>query len=124
MKGATADPCIKTIRVPRRGKTVMIGNSQNFLASFMKAHSSMTNLPIRHLLSHSPPRARSTWSPTRQLRPYTERRLFDRGRGKGGCGIGLVVFAEKKLWQLALIHAGNTGQQFFPEQVPKQEFFL
>src|SRR5262245_47639053 len=46
MKGATAEPCVRMIRVPHSNKTMMIGSSQNFLRSFIKAHNSSTNSPM------------------------------------------------------------------------------
>src|SRR5678815_144369 len=42
MNGASAEPCVATIRAPNTPRIEMIGSSQNFLRSHMKAHSSRT----------------------------------------------------------------------------------
>src|SRR6185503_8325254 len=55
MKGATAEPCVNTSRVPTSTSTRTIGRSQNFLRSFMKAQSSRTN----SAMDLSPPIRRS-----------------------------------------------------------------
>src|SRR5712691_3102043 len=46
MKGATAEPWVKTINAPNRSRMMTIGRSQNFLRSFINAHSSKRNSPI------------------------------------------------------------------------------
>ena len=46
MKGATAEPDVKTTRPPSRTKQKIIGKSQNFFRSFMNDHSSKRNSPI------------------------------------------------------------------------------
>src|SRR5947199_955578 len=48
MNGATAEPCVKTIRLPRKTSAMMMGSNQNFLRSLIKAHSSpsMSNIEI------------------------------------------------------------------------------
>src|SRR5438132_167501 len=46
MKGATAEPWVKTMSVPNRTKIKMIGSKINFLRSFMKAQSSRRISPI------------------------------------------------------------------------------
>ena len=35
MKGATAEPCVRTSKVPSNNRMIMIGASQNFLRSFI-----------------------------------------------------------------------------------------
>src|ERR1035437_3974076 len=40
MNGASADPCAKTNSAPTSTSTIMIGSSQNFLRTLMKAQSS------------------------------------------------------------------------------------
>src|SRR5215831_1157012 len=46
MNGATAEPCVSTMRVPNSSRTITIGSNQNFLRSFMKAQNSRMNSPI------------------------------------------------------------------------------
>src|SRR3989304_5349398 len=46
MKGATAEPDVKTIKLPRSTRHKIIGKSQNFFRSFMKDQSSNKNSPI------------------------------------------------------------------------------
>src|SRR5690242_17639343 len=46
MKGATAEPCVRTIKLPSSKSMTKIGRSQNFFRSFIKAHSSIKNSPI------------------------------------------------------------------------------
>jgi hypothetical protein len=46
MKGATAEPEVSTINPPSRTSQMMIGKSQNFFRSFIKAHRSIKNSPI------------------------------------------------------------------------------
>src|SRR5437867_1845726 len=46
MNGATADPCVSTIKPPNSRSTTTIGSSQNFFRSRMNAQSSRTNSPI------------------------------------------------------------------------------
>jgi hypothetical protein len=43
MKGATAEPDVNTIRLPKRTRQRMIGRSQNFFLSFINDHSSRIN---------------------------------------------------------------------------------
>src|SRR6266511_830598 len=50
MNGATADPCVSTIRPPNSRRTRTIGSSQNFFRSLMNAQSSRTNSPIARFL--------------------------------------------------------------------------
>src|SRR5439155_1814638 len=55
MNGATADPCVSTIKPPNSRRTTTIGSNQNFFRSFMNAQSSRTNSPIaRSLLLEKP----------------------------------------------------------------------
>jgi hypothetical protein len=49
MKGATADPDVKTIRLPNRTTQIIIGRSQNFFRSLMKDQSSIKNSPMFYL---------------------------------------------------------------------------
>lgn len=44
MKGAMAEPLVRTISTPKSSNTRMMGNSQNFLRVFMKPHRSPTKL--------------------------------------------------------------------------------
>src|SRR5580692_8945153 len=53
MNGAMAEPLVSTIRPPKITIMIMIGNSQNFLRSFMNAHSSTMIEPIASLLPRS-----------------------------------------------------------------------
>src|SRR5882724_7977009 len=53
MNGATADPCVSTIRPPNRSRTTMIGRSQNFFRSRMNAQNSRTNSLISKSLLRS-----------------------------------------------------------------------
>src|SRR5215831_18321427 len=53
MKGATAEPEVKTIRLPRRSKQMTMGSIQNFFRSFIKDHSSNKNSPTVTSLSDS-----------------------------------------------------------------------
>jgi hypothetical protein len=46
MKGATAEPEVKTTKLPSRTRQIMMGNSQNFFLSFMKDQSSNKNSPM------------------------------------------------------------------------------
>jgi len=46
MNGATAEPWVRTISVPKSSITTRIGKSQNFFRSLMKAHNSRINSPI------------------------------------------------------------------------------
>ena len=46
MKGATAEPDVKTTRLPSRTRQMTIGRSQNFFRSFIKDQSSIRNSPI------------------------------------------------------------------------------
>jgi hypothetical protein len=46
MNGATAEPEVKTIRLPSRSKHIIIGSIQNFFRSFIKDQSSDKNSPI------------------------------------------------------------------------------
>ena len=41
MNGATAEPSVKTIKVPKRMRTVMTGSNQNFLRSLRKVQNSV-----------------------------------------------------------------------------------
>src|SRR6266849_792411 len=50
MNGATADPCVSTIRPPNSRRTRTIGSSQNFFRSLMNVQSSRTNSPIARSL--------------------------------------------------------------------------
>jgi hypothetical protein len=43
MNGATAEPEVKTIRLPNKTKHRTIGKSQNFFRSFMNPHNSFMN---------------------------------------------------------------------------------
>jgi hypothetical protein len=43
MNGATAEPEVKTIRLPNKTKHRTIGKSQNFFRSFMNPHNSLMN---------------------------------------------------------------------------------
>jgi hypothetical protein len=55
MNGATAEPDVKTIRLPNRTTQIMIGRSQNFFRSFINDQSSIKNSPIvtSELLIHT-----------------------------------------------------------------------
>ena len=43
MKGATADPSLKTINIPHKAKTVKIGHRINFFLSFKNIKNSFIN---------------------------------------------------------------------------------
>ncbi len=43
MKGAIAEPLVRTIKTPNINKTIINGNSQNFLRTFKNAHKSLKN---------------------------------------------------------------------------------
>lgn len=53
MNGATAEPEVKTTRLPRRTKQIIMGSIQNFFRSFIKDHSSNKNSPMVTSLSDS-----------------------------------------------------------------------
>ena len=40
MKGATADPWLKTIKIPKKARTNMIGNNQYFFRTFKNSQNS------------------------------------------------------------------------------------
>ena len=40
MKGATADPWLKTINMPNKAKTIIIGNNQYFFLSLKNSQNS------------------------------------------------------------------------------------
>ena len=42
MKGATTDPCVKTIRVPMRTIVIIKGANQYFFRTLRKSHMSLT----------------------------------------------------------------------------------
>jgi hypothetical protein len=46
MKGATVDPCPKTISIPKRPRIKKIGNSQYFFLSFKKSRNSFIKISI------------------------------------------------------------------------------
>lgn len=47
MKGATAEPDVKTTRLPSRARQRIIGKSQNFFRSLMNDHNSKRKSPMR-----------------------------------------------------------------------------
>ena len=47
MKGATADPCVSTIKPPNIKNTKNMGRSQNFFLTFMNFQSSFTKSIMR-----------------------------------------------------------------------------
>src|SRR4026209_614636 len=49
MNGATAEPEVKTRRLPSKTMHAIIGNSQNFFLSFKKPQSSNKNSTMTHL---------------------------------------------------------------------------
>src|SRR5262245_38976509 len=53
MNGATAEPEVKTIRLPSRSKHIIIGSIQNFFRSFIKDQSSAKKSPMVTSLSVS-----------------------------------------------------------------------
>ena len=46
MNGATAEPCVKTIKMLNSSRTIMIGSKRNFFRSFINDHSSEMSSPI------------------------------------------------------------------------------
>src|SRR5262249_36332922 len=46
MNGATAEPEVKTTKLPSRTRQMIMGNSQNFFRSFIKDQSSNRNSPM------------------------------------------------------------------------------
>ena len=48
MKGATADPSVRTIIDPKSNKINIIGPSQNFFLYFIKPHKSLINSSINN----------------------------------------------------------------------------
>jgi hypothetical protein len=62
MKGATAEPDVKTIKLPNRTTQMMMGRSQNFFRSLMNDQSSIRNSPIiaSELLIHTTKNAKVT----------------------------------------------------------------
>jgi len=49
MKGATADPEVRTINPPSKTSQIIIGKSQNFFRSFINDHRSIKKSPIGYL---------------------------------------------------------------------------
>ena len=47
MNGATADPWLKTIKIPNNAKTIIIGNNQYFFLSFKNSQNSFKKSIIR-----------------------------------------------------------------------------
>ena len=47
MKGATAEPWLKTISMPNKARTMIIGNNQYFFLSFKKSQNSFIKLIIK-----------------------------------------------------------------------------
>ena len=47
MKGATAEPWLKTIRTPKSAKTITIGNNQYFFRSAKNCINSLKKLNIK-----------------------------------------------------------------------------
>src|SRR5918993_5045301 len=68
--------------------------------------------------------------PSRRGRPLSDTihaqhcSLVVRGREEGGCGMGFVMFPEKKLWQLPFVEARRASQNFLPKEVSQQELFF
>ena len=79
MNGATADPCVNTIKDPNRSSTTRIGNSQNFFRSFINDHNSRINSPIV-----IPPLMNKRW-PSRSIVSMLA------GRQQGLCASGILV---------------------------------
>jgi len=46
MNGATAEPEVKTIRLPSRSKQIIMGSIQNFFRSLIKDHHSKRKSPM------------------------------------------------------------------------------
>ena len=46
MKGATAEPWLSTINVPKSAKTIIIGNNQYFFLSFKNSQNSFKKLNL------------------------------------------------------------------------------
>jgi len=51
MKGAIADPWLKTIKIPKRTSTINIGKSQYFFLSFKNSQNSFKNDIIKTAFS-------------------------------------------------------------------------
>ena len=51
MKGATADPWVKTINPPNKPRTLIIGNIQYFFLTFKNSQNSLIKLILK-LISH------------------------------------------------------------------------
>ena len=51
MKGATADPWLRTIKKPNKASTIIIGNNQYFFLSFKKSKNSFIKLIIKIVFS-------------------------------------------------------------------------
>ena len=47
MKGATAEPWLKTINIPKNARTIIIGNNQYFFLSCKKSQNSFIKLIIK-----------------------------------------------------------------------------
>ena len=47
MKGATAEPWLRTISIPNKARTIIIGNNQYFFLSFKKSQNSFIKLIIK-----------------------------------------------------------------------------
>ena len=47
MNGATADPWLKTIKIPNKAKTIIIGNNQYFFLIFKNSQNSFKKLIIK-----------------------------------------------------------------------------
>ncbi len=85
MNGATAEPWVNTIKLPNRTKTTIIGKSQNFFRSFMKAQSSMTNPPMRHLLVEIVLRIETSYGIAASMRAALDRFGFQRKNPVASC---------------------------------------
>ena len=51
MNGATAEPWLKTIKIPKRAKTIIIGNNQYFFLSNKKSKNSFIKFIIKIVFS-------------------------------------------------------------------------
>src|SRR5262245_8634368 len=72
MKGASAEPSVKTMSIPSSSSTSMIGPSQNFLRTRMKSQSSRKMLSFSRRLSLNPmslPPETRPFQPTMPARP-------------------------------------------------------
>ena len=47
MNGATAEPWLKTIKIPKRAKTIIIGNNQYFFLSLKNSQNSLIKSIIK-----------------------------------------------------------------------------